>query len=170
MTLCRFILSLPLVLLLASGPAPARDEPAVDGATAAHHAACRHFRNRAMFRTRGDRAPLVVILAEACRAALASLQPASGATDEDRAQAADFLDRLSGFKSLIVRMTVERAFAPGSPRLDSAGRIVPLGRPVTATGEYLIAREFGLLDAYRAFMRSGPRFAGPMLSPPPLDP
>jgi hypothetical protein len=135
--------------------------------TEAHARACRHYENRAMFKPRGPDAELVAELADACTAALVALRTGTASLPEDRARALAYLDRLAAFKDLIIGMNVERLYGPSpAPRAapltaPSTAGIVQLGRPVTATGEYLIAREFGLLSAWRAWMRPGPALAGP---------
>jgi hypothetical protein len=66
-------------------------------------------------------------------------------------------------------MNIERAYGrDASPRATPSSRPgsrggATVGTPVSATGEYLIAREFGLLRALNAWYDTGPDFAGPIL-------
>ncbi|HEU0220923.1 MAG TPA: hypothetical protein VFR34_01745 [Paracoccaceae bacterium] len=137
-----------------------------------HVSACRHYANRALFKPRGPGEEFVVKLADSCRTAMARLGERAGLADEAAASARAYLDRLVAFKALIIGMNVARLYgAEPEPRAMplSAGAgqavLVRFGNPVSATGEYLIAREFGLLDAYRDWVRAGPRLAGPALPP-----
>ena len=134
-----------------------------------HHAACRHYVNRATFKSRGAGAELVVVLAESCSAAIESLVSDTPTRPAEAVRARAYLDRLAAFKTMIIAMNIERAYGrDASPRATpsrspGARGGATVGTPVSATGEYLIAREFGLLRALNAWYDTGPDFAGPIL-------
>ncbi len=158
-----------LTILLATAASAAAASPPLPEITTDHARACRHYVNRAMFKPRGPRSELVVHLAESCVAAIRSLDPGDPAGPATAAAAIAYLDRLVAFKSLIIAINMERIYganpdprampirAPDLSRVAGAAR---LGGAVSPTGEYLIAREVGLLTAYRAWMAEGRDFAG----------
>ncbi len=110
-----------------------------DPLTARQHevfsATCTHFGNRVETAPSEVDTTLLAALAESCAIALSDLSEASDSDDE----AATYLERLSAFKATVVGMNVKRVFGGGAKT------------PVSATGEYLIARRMGLLGAYRAY-------------------
>ncbi|MEM9050167.1 MAG: hypothetical protein AAGC92_15795 [Pseudomonadota bacterium] len=139
--------------------------------SAAHLAACNHFANRARFKARGRNAELVVILADSCSVAIDSLTRRLDTRPTEAARARAYLDRLLAFKTLIIAMNVGRIYgddpAPRAKPVAPPGgpRPRPIGHAVTQTGEYLIAREVGLLRVWQNWYRAGPDFAGPTLPP-----
>ena len=145
-----------------------------------HAQTCKHFANRARFRNRGLTPEHLARAADACVAALAIVDPAAlqatgllrfmpapprtphGADPAARrAEAARLLVALTRLRLVVRDMNTTRLY--GSP--DPKPRAFPVadarggwraagapGRPVSAAGEYLIAREMGVLQAVRAFL------------------
>lgn len=136
----------------AAGPSEAK--------RASYSKACNHYVNRAKFKPRGAGASFVVILADSCQPALKSLESARGA---ERAAAADYLSRLMVLRDTVIDMNMERAFGKTytrwtrmkSQRDDQVG---PTPQ-VSETGEFLIAHRMGLLQAYKAWLDTGPKLA-----------
>lgn len=122
--------------------------------------ACNHYINRAKFKPRGAGASFVVTLADSCQPALKSLKSARG---PERAAAADYLSRLVVLRDTVIDMNMERAFGKTytrwtrmkSRRDDQVG---PTPQ-VSQTGEFLIAHRMGLLQAYKAWLDTGPKLA-----------
>jgi hypothetical protein len=146
-TATAIALALALTPTLAPGARAADLVPAAAGAIDpdVHAQTCKHFAARARLRDRGVAPGFLVTAAEACAQALTDDAPAAEAV----------LVRLTRLRLTIWRMNLARAhgadMAPeamhtidpgGAPR--QAGRVGP---PVSATGEYLIAREMGVLTA-----------------------
>ncbi|MFT6775775.1 MAG: hypothetical protein ACJA1L_003498 [Paracoccaceae bacterium] len=110
-----------------------------------HAQTCRHFSTRARLRDRGVAPDFLVTAAEACAQALTDDAPAARAV----------LVRLTRLRLTIWRMNLARAYGADTgpaamPIVDPGG--VPrqggwVGPPVSATGEYLIAREMGVPTA-----------------------
>ena len=123
---------------------------------------CDHYDNRSRFKTRLGRVDLEVLLADGCAAALRSLVVAVDTNPFVAKRAVIFLERLNAFKTTIIEINVERLFgvdaAPRSQPLAAASgtqmSLVATSRPVSPAGEYLIAREMGLLDAYHDWRNS----------------
>ncbi|QDL90568.1 hypothetical protein FDP22_01470 [Paroceanicella profunda] len=155
-------ISLLLLLLCATAlPAAAVEGGFGTGAGAELRAVCRHYENRARFRPREGVAELVVILAESCGSALRTLERGPGAGPDAaaaRAGARAYLRRLHAFKALITGINTGRFLSS-----DAGTRAIRSTRPVSATGEYLIARRFGLISAYHEWLRGAPEYAGPVL-------
>lgn len=131
-------------------------EAELRGLDSAHVAACRHYDNRARFKPRGPGAELVAVLADACRDAFRSLAGLEPRPMRELVRARDFLDRLVAFKTAMIAINMERLYGPDAgprarPRAAAPGLASQLGSPVTATGEYLIAREAGVIAAMRAW-------------------
>lgn len=151
--------ALVLLLLFAAGETRAGGLPGeaeLRGLDSAHLAACRHYDNRARFKPRGPGAELVVVLADACRDAFRCLAGPEPRPMRDLVRARDFLDRLVALKTAMITINMERLYGPDAgprarPRSAMPGMMSTLGTPVTATGEYLIARETGVLAAMRAW-------------------
>ena len=78
-----------------------------------------------------------------------------------RKRARVYLQRLNALRSTVTRLNVERMFDvdPGTHALPDAGvtprrkRLLGSGS-VNSTSEYLIAREIGVLAAYRDWIRA----------------
>ena len=149
-----------LALCISLAMAPVSTQAlASDGVRAAEfQKTCKHYVNRAKFKSRAPDAPFEVIAADACSAALDSVTDAVQTTSHIRKQALDFLDRLTVLRKTIIRMNRERVFGAGfSPRpristplptaANSDGKIGRPGGRVSNTGEYLIAREISVLAA-----------------------
>lgn len=157
-------------LLLSPALASPRAAPADYRALAHEHfAACHHYANRARFKSRDRNAELVVILADSCTVAIESLTRRLDTRPTEAARARAYLDRLVAFKTLIIEMNVTRLYGldpnPRAQPIQATGgrKPSPVGQQVTPTGEYLIAREMGLLRVWHDWYRSGPDFAGPTL-------
>lgn len=130
-------------------------EAAINGDT------CKHYVNRARFKHRHPDQEFVVTLADGCLAAKESLESDN---PEEGAAAKEFLTRLRTLRDQIIRMNMERAFGseytPRTRMKYDVGSMLEPVRRVSAIGEYLIARELGLLVAYHAWLGTGPKMAG----------
>ena len=134
------------------------DAPAVraDAASMQEHVrTCRHYDGRARFKPRGPGAPLETRLADQCAAALAILRQGPAVRPARALRARLYLDRLTGLKATIIDINRDRIYGPDPARgaRPSAGFGGSIGRgaQVTPTGEYLIARHMGVLDALEAW-------------------
>lgn len=159
-------LILPLILTIATFSAPpafskewtwvtqAEVEAAYNGDT------CKHYVNRARFKHRHPDQEFVVTLADSCLSAQASLKSENLS---ERTAAKEFLIRLRVLRDTIIEMNMERAFGKSyKPRTRikyGVGSMIEEVRRVSALGEYMIAREMGLLAAYRAWLGTGPKLA-----------
>ena len=121
---------------------------------------CKHYVNRARFLDRGGDQALVVTLADGCQDAQASLTAAGNA---EREAAAVFLTRLSNLRNTVIDMNMVRVFGTEYTPFSRIGygnsARTETVRKVSDTGEYLIAYRMGLLQAYRAWLDTGPRMA-----------
>ncbi|MGG7564978.1 hypothetical protein ACQ5SO_02295 [Rhodovulum sp. DZ06] len=144
--------ALALALVSTAGPLPAQERPrdmTAELDSNGHAQTCKHFANRARFR---HLAPAhLVAAAEACPEALARAgEPAADA----------LLDGLTRLRLTVREMNTTRLYG----RPDPGPRAFPVaaangawaaasapGRPVSRSGEYLIAREMGVLAALRAW-------------------
>ena len=143
-----------------AGADPLAAAPAAETRPAALTSVCKHYINRAKFKRRDETPEFVVTLADGCRAATRSL--ATGAPDE-REAAAVFLARLTVLRDLVIEMNMTRVFGRAWTPVTHIGygpsaKAEPVPR-VSASGEYLIARELGLLAALNAWLDTGPDFA-----------
>lgn len=121
--------------------------------TARHAGTCRYYWNRAWSRPRDHDVAFVTMMAEACRTALERL---SGGSAAERTVSLGFLRRLTEFRALIVGMSSDkyrRARAPGAPRAAAMQRY-----EISEAGEVLIARCFGVMDAFDAWLARTPGF------------
>ncbi|MDJ0825599.1 MAG: hypothetical protein QNJ16_08860 [Rhodobacter sp.] len=126
---------------------PAGAEPLSQAESLQFEATCRHFENRARFKPRRPDAVLVVRLADSCRAALSAAQARAPQRKRNEiALSRAYLDRLTEFKSLYVRMMVQNGRSWHGAAKMRTPRVARLG--LTETGEYLIARHMGLLGAF----------------------
>jgi hypothetical protein len=152
----RFAVILLLSMLLTGGAGAAPAEP---GPTADHLAACKHYENRARFKSRTGPVEFVTMLAEACRAAQRSLAAPDG---PERAAARVFLDRLVELRDVVVGLITRRAALPGpGPDDRFAGGHGGLKQipGVSAAGEFLIAHRIGLVSALDDWLDSGAEFS-----------
>ncbi len=125
-------------------------------------ATCSHYDNRARFLVRGERAAFVTVLADACHELINELYVRFDTTPFVKKRAELLLTRMAELKSTIITMNMERAFGTSyTPRtqlqvsFSNQGQIrQQQGRMVSTTGEYLIAREIGVLEAYHAWSRA----------------
>lgn len=122
----------------------------------AHSRTCAYFAGRSALGRGTDEATLNRRLAVACEQALSELTGPADTMPGQRKRARVYLQRLNELKSTVTRLNVERMFDvdPARNTLPGAGvkprrkRLLGTGS-VTATSEYLIAREIGVLAAYR---------------------
>jgi hypothetical protein len=134
-------------VLAAALAAPASSQAAQpDPTEPAFAATCHHYVNRARFKPRTGAVEPVTVLAEACPAALRSLEEPGREASAARA----FLTRLTAGYAVIARINGDR-FAqslrrpgPAAPATEDFGRSLGL---VSETGEYLILRAEGVFDA-----------------------
>lgn len=120
-------------------------------------AACKHYANRARFITRDRDAGLEVALADGCSEALRDLYVRIHTSPYAKRRAETFLDRVVALKSTIIKMNMERVYGVGYGRRSqpkAPNRLSIEQRPmgnVSRYGEYLIARQMGVITAYRAW-------------------
>lgn len=118
---------------------------------------CKHYVNRARFKHRHPDQEFVVTLADGCLSAKASL---NAQNPKERVAAKEFLIQLRTLRDLIIDMNMERAFGKTyKPRTRMSYGVGSMEEPVprvSALGEYMIARELGLLAAYRSWLSTGP--------------
>ncbi|KMW58196.1 hypothetical protein AIOL_003167 [Candidatus Rhodobacter oscarellae] len=149
-------------VLIALWALPAASLAATDlpetAASRIHAKTCSHFANRARFQPRSPSATLEVLLAESCAQAYRSLYHQLDTSPYEARHAADYLDRMTAFKATVISINMDRMF--GTTRTRRTQLKVPLGgtageasktHPVTTAGEYLIARQMGVIGAYRAW-------------------
>ena len=118
---------------------------------------CWHYENRARFKAHDADADLEVILAESCMEALKDVYVRVDTTPYTRKRARIFLERLTEMKQVVIRLNMSRTFGVDyGPRSQPkhSGRVagsfqVSQARPVSRTGEYLIAHCLGVIAAYR---------------------
>lgn len=132
-------------------------------------ATCKHYVNRSRFKSRHPDQEFVVTLADGCLSAVQSL---TSRNPKEKVAAQDFLTRLHTLRDLIIAMDMERVFGAGYTlrtqiRIND-GKVQQQIPTVSAIGEYLIARELGLLAAYRTWLSTGPVLT--LAAPDPLQP
>ncbi len=131
----------PFVFCIAlSAAAPAGAEtPAPE----AFPGTCRYFDHRAAATGRdSDRGAWLDLLAQSCTAALDRYAAADSSAPADRA----YLERLSTLRHVVIGMNIAR-FTDVQP----GTRTLRIRRSVSDSGEYLIARHLGVMDAYAAW-------------------
>lgn len=118
-------------------------------------ATCKHYNNRSKFKERGEEAPLEVIFADSCQDALKDLYVRIDTNPYAYRRAAEYLDQLHALKSLIITINLERTFGV-KRNVPTAAQNIRGSRmhTVSPSGEYLIARELGVLNAYRAWAKA----------------
>ena len=130
----------------------------------AHARTCSHFAARARYEPRtpdiqSDSQPgaqLEVMLADSCERAFSSLYQRVDTTAYEAQHARAYLDKLASFKATLIAINMDRMFGAEhtSRRIASiettglAGETSGI-RPISTTGEYLIARQMGIIGAYR---------------------
>lgn len=111
---------------------------------------CTHYVNRARFMERTANAPLEVLVADSCAFALKRLTTSFGISPYEAKRARIYLERLTEYKALIIAMNVKGFSKHRKVRLTGQRRpafgLAP--SKVSRAGEYLIARQMGLLEAY----------------------
>lgn len=126
-----------------------------------HSQTCAYFAERSALGQGTEEATLNGRLAFACEQALNELFDHADPVPDQRKRARVYLQRLNVLRTTVTRLNVERMFDVGPARntLPGAGvkprrkRLLGSGS-VTATSEYLIAREIGVLSAYRDWIRA----------------
>lgn len=123
---------------------------------------CIHYENRARFKARDATSDFDVILADSCDEAMRDAFVRFDTNPYTHKRAMRFLNRLAEMKQLIIRLNMERTFgadyhARSQPQVKSRN-YNPFEqrttRLISKAGEYLIAREIGLVDAYREWSHS----------------
>ncbi|MEM6595010.1 MAG: hypothetical protein AAF672_09475 [Pseudomonadota bacterium] len=113
---------------------------------------CNYFENRAHFLPRGPEQSLEAILADSCSKALDRFLSHVGTTPYEAKRARLYLERLTDYKDVIIEMNTSSFIAARSyppVQFGGAPRAV-----VSSTGEYLIARHIGVMDAMRDWART----------------
>lgn len=121
--------------------------------TARHAGTCTHYWNRAWSRPRDRDVSFVTLMAEACRMAFDTL--AHGDPAGQRASLG-FLRRLTQFRLTITEMNIAK-YRRFRHREAPAARAMESWQ-VTEAGEVLIARSFGVMAAFDAWLDSSPGF------------
>lgn len=147
---------------IVSGSAPISQEvrptgylpTATPDEAALHAKTCNYYDNRARWNSREGDIAFVTMMAEACAAARVSFL--SG-TPAQRQAARRFLNALSEFREVINAMNLEQY------RRHRAGTAVGYygdgAWAITEAGEVLIARSFGVTDAFETWLDTKPDFA-----------
>lgn len=125
----------------------------------AWRAACRHYENRARFKSRSENVEFATVLADGCAAALA----ASVSRGPESAAASAFLDRVVAARNAVDAINARR-LADAAKRTDAgfSRQVRDLGRAfrlVSEAGEYLILRAEGVFSALDDWVASGARFS-----------
>jgi|OM-RGC.v1.021973319 hypothetical protein len=155
-----------LLLALMAAPAAADPPGAPSLATMvatetrdAWRAACRHYENRARFKSRSENVEFATVLADGCAAALAE----SASSGPEGAAARAFLDRVVAARHAVdainarrLANAADRAGAGFSRQVRDLRRALRL---VSETGEYLILRAEGVFLALDHWVASGARFS-----------
>lgn len=158
----RLLVCLLLALAARSAAADPSGAPSLAASAEsrdAWSAACRHYENRARFRTRSGDVEFPTVLAEGCVVALGAALSAGA----EGAAARSFLDRVVSARRAVdainadrIRDAVSDADQGFSRNVRDLGRALRL---VSETGEYLILRAEGVFAALDAWVASGGRFA-----------
>lgn len=161
----RLALSLCLALVAAPAaavdPAPHAAAPEAAAAQGWRHA-CRHYANRARYRSRERNVDFVTVLAEGCARALADAGDRSA--DPVRAAASrDLLRRIAAARTVVNAINSARLTAAGRSRDGGFSRQVrnlsAEFNLVSETGEYLILRAEGVFAALDRWAAAGRGFA-----------
>ncbi len=155
MTVKSLLLSLA-ALVVTTGAALGNADPRLPYDHAAFGKTCAHYSNRARFKPRQADASLDVLLADSCKSALHRLATRPGISPYESKRARIYLERLTAYKSLIIIMNTE-GFAKARQNALRGNRHPLFGRPapkVSEAGEFLIARQMGLLDVYEDWAKA----------------
>jgi hypothetical protein len=109
------------------------------GDETAWRAACHHYENRARFLPRAGEVEPIAVIAEACPAAIRSLDGAGPEAEAARA----FLGRLGAAHAAMAAINRDRFAAAMAARAPRGAREFGL---VTTAGEFLILRAEGVFD------------------------
>ncbi|PTX54710.1 hypothetical protein C8N43_3530 [Litoreibacter ponti] len=105
---------------------------------------CAYFENRARHQERSPQQSLEVTLADSCTRALDHISGNSSDAPELAQSARRYIDRLTALKAVIVSMNT-REFLDALARGQTRAAMNIAAVSVTPTGEYLIARQMGVL-------------------------
>lgn len=118
---------------------------------------CKHYVNRAKFKPRGPDQDFITTMADACEGAAASLTSPIFA---ERDAARHFLAQARSLRDLIIDMNMTRVFGTNYTKWTrikyEVGSMQEQVRRVSRTGEYLIAKQIGVIDAYEAWLEATP--------------
>ncbi len=140
-------------LILAFSPLITSASPWVGFDIAETRQTCIHYDNRARFRDLKSGLAFEAMLADSCKTALDQLVGFSVDSPYKAKRARTYLERLTDFRKTISEMNLQvfelsrqttRTRKSTSPFETRQGH-----RMVNRTGEYLIARQMGVLNAYR---------------------
>lgn len=117
---------------------------------------CRHYVNRAKFKPRGEDALYITVLADSCMEAAQHLYVRIDTNPYAARQAEAYLAKLTSLKFQVIAMNMERAFGQGFHRRTQMKTSMDPRRPVSREGlrqvsplgEFLIAREMGVMTAF----------------------
>ena len=131
-----------MIGLLAAGLVGGSGARAASSAEEDHTRTCAYFAKRVWAHDRGDRAEWLALLSESCAAALRERSATNRRDGEPDARGEVYLERLGDLRRIVVGMNVARFTGARTAPGRSASRST-----VTASGEYLIARHLGVMDA-----------------------
>ena len=155
MTVRSLLVSLVALALTASA-ALSNVDPRLPYDRASFGKTCTHYMNRARFKPRQANAPLDVLLADSCMSALNRLATRPGISPYESKRARIYLEHLTAYKSLIINMNVA-GFAKARQDALHGNKLPVFGRAsprVSEAGEFLIARQMGLLEVYEDWAKA----------------
>ncbi|WP_232796444.1 hypothetical protein [Roseovarius salinarum] len=154
--------ALALVIALSPQAAAGHDRPDFEWTRTdpAFERTCTHYENRARFLPRVRGTAFEATLADACRAALDTLESGRVASPYEGKRAWLFLKRLTALKRAVIEMNMARMFGPDPAPFDQIKRPATrlnapsAVRPVNRFSEYLIAREMGVVRRLNDWARA----------------
>ena len=107
---------------------------------------CRHYQNRTVFEVREGNPSFAATLADNCRAAM----DAVGGDPVEETEALDYLDRLTELRMAVVALQVHsyRGIRASESQVKLKTRRIA---SISEAGEYLIARDLGVIKALNAW-------------------
>lgn len=103
---------------------------------------CSYFENRAFGEATSDWNTWLLMLSESCHEALRGAEVPGPDANKDL----EYLERLSELRTTVIRMNIARF---RDRQAQQSQRIL---RTVTPSGEYLIAKQMGVIAAYRSWI------------------
>lgn len=113
---------------------------------------CKHYENRAKFQPRTSPLSPLVIMADSCADAIMHLEDPQTLTTM-RIEAAQYLAQLTLLRETIISMNMQRVL--GQSLQKDRRHVAGTHGMVTSTGEYLIAHQIGVIEAYHRWIARG---------------